>query len=140
LNGDITADNNSDITEYGFLWGTGSNSLTNTLTVGTDNHSGAFTTALGSLTAGTAYYFQAYAKNAMGESLGAVLSFTAGTLQAPPPVFSDVPSSYWAYGAINQLSTAGYVYGYPDGTFKPGNQITRAEACVMVENFLNIHK
>ena len=70
MNGDITADNNSDITEYGFLWGTGRQSLTNTLTVGTDNHSGAFTDTLGSLTAETAYYFQAYAKNAMGNRWG----------------------------------------------------------------------
>jgi uncharacterized repeat protein (TIGR02543 family) len=140
LNGEIISDDNSNITKYGFLWGTGPQSLTNTLTVGTDNHSGAFTDTLGSLTAGTAYYFQAYAKNAMGESLGAVLSFTAGTLQTPPtqPVFSDVPSSYWAYGAINQLSTAGYVYGYPDGTFGPDSQITRAEFAAIMDKVLNL--
>ncbi len=42
-------------------------------------------------------------------------------------VFSDIPSSYWAYAAIESLSGLGDVSGYPDGTFKPGSQITRAE-------------
>jgi YVTN family beta-propeller protein len=142
LNGEIISDDNSNITEYGFLWGTGPQSLTNTLTVGTDNHSGAFTDTLGSLTAGTAYYFQAYAKNAMGESLGAVLSFTAGAPQAPPksntPVFTDVPATYWAYGAITNLSGLGYVSGYPDGTFRPGSRITRTEFVTIMDKVLKL--
>ena len=70
------------------------------------------------MTAGTKYFFQAYANNSEGLGQGAILSFTAGA----PTVFSDVPPSYWAYGDITALSTAGYVYGYPDGTFKPGEQ------------------
>lgn len=43
------------------------------------------------------------------------------------PAFSDVSVSYWAYNAIGSLCGLGYVAGYPDGTFKPDNQITRAE-------------
>ncbi len=33
--------------------------------------------------------------------------------------FSDVTTSHWAYGVINAAAAAGWVDGYPDGTFKP---------------------
>ena len=144
LSGDIVSDDNSNITDYGFLWGTSDSSLTNKLDVGTDNHSGVFTATLDNLTAGTTYYFQAYASNAMGTSQGTVMSFTAGaaqTLTVPPIMhaFSDVPASSWAYDAIASLSGQGYITGYPDGTFKPSNNITRAEFANMLVKALGLN-
>jgi hypothetical protein len=103
LNGDITSSGNGNITEYGFLWGTSSSNLNNTLQVGTDNRSGAFTASLGSLTASTTYYFEAYATNSYGTADGAVLNFTiiaATPPLVPAPIFSDVPASFWAYSDI----------------------------------------
>lgn len=47
--------------------------------------------------------------------------------QAQAATFKDVPSSHWASTFINQASEKGLVAGYPDGTFKPSNQVTRAE-------------
>jgi hypothetical protein len=47
--------------------------------------------------------------------------------------FSDVPSSYWANGAIRAAKAAGYLQGYPDGSFRPEQGVTRAEAAVMLE-------
>lgn len=45
--------------------------------------------------------------------------------------FSDVPSTHWAAKYINFAATRGWVTGYPDGTFKPGNPITRAEVATV---------
>ena len=41
--------------------------------------------------------------------------------------FSDVTPDSWAYQAVSQLAAAGIVNGYPDGTFKGQNDITRYE-------------
>ena len=47
--------------------------------------------------------------------------------------FSDVPSTYPAYvEAIDKLSNSSVISGYPDGTFKPANTITRAEVAKMI--------
>jgi len=42
-------------------------------------------------------------------------------------VFSDLPSNHWAYEVVGELCQKGIIGGYPDGTFKPDNNITRAE-------------
>ena len=44
--------------------------------------------------------------------------------QAP---YSDVDSSAWYSGAVNRMNALGFLTGYPDGTFKPQGEITRAE-------------
>ena len=48
--------------------------------------------------------------------------------------FSDVKNGSWFYSAVARAVAAGYVKGYSDGSFKPGNIITRAEAAVMIAN------
>ena len=142
LNGDITSDNGYDVTAYGFLWGTSASSLTNTLAVGTNNQSGAFSDTLGNLTDGTTYYFEAYATNSQGTADGAVLSLTAGVQTPTTPtgtVFSDVPPSFWGYSIITSMSTQGIIAGYPDGTFKPNADITRAEFATMLAKALGLN-
>lgn len=49
---------------------------------------------------------------------------------------SDI-SGHWAEASIKQAISDGIVTGYPDGTFKPGNTVTRAEFSVMLMNALN---
>ena len=49
--------------------------------------------------------------------------------------FSDV-SGHWARKAIAAVSAAGWVSGYPDGTFRPNANITRAEAMAMLNRML----
>ncbi len=49
------------------------------------------------------------------------------------PSFSDIPSTDQHYDRINELVENGIVSGYEDGTFRPDNQLTRAEAAVMAQ-------
>ena len=46
--------------------------------------------------------------------------------------FSDVPSSHWAYSEIAAAVEDGIAAGYEDGTFKPGNSVTKAQFAVML--------
>ena len=52
-------------------------------------------------------------------------------------VFSDVEKGHWAYSYINAASEAGWIQGYPDGTFKPDKEITRTETVTLVNNMIN---
>lgn len=52
--------------------------------------------------------------------------------------FSDI-AGHWAQNAISAAARLGIVSGYPDGTFQPENQITRAETIQMVNNVLGRH-
>ena len=45
--------------------------------------------------------------------------------------YSDMTTSHWAYEQIRDLSEQSIVIGYPDGTFKPDENVTRAEFCSM---------
>jgi len=48
-----------------------------------------------------------------------------------PDRFSDI-EGHWAATAINSIAYVGWVNGYPDGTFRPNNTITRAEAAALI--------
>lgn len=50
---------------------------------------------------------------------------------APVIAFPDVSDDYWAASQINLLSEQGVIVGYPDGTFKPDANVTRAEFAAM---------
>ncbi len=45
--------------------------------------------------------------------------------------FPDVAENHWAASQINILSDEGVIVGYPDGTFKPDDNVTRAEFASM---------
>lgn len=68
----------------------------------------------------------------------AVLLFQALNLDAEPedaPFADEIPG--WASEAVNSLHKSGIVGGYPDGTFKPNNNISRAEIVSMLVRALN---
>ncbi|MGG4446999.1 S-layer homology domain-containing protein [Brevibacillus porteri] len=46
---------------------------------------------------------------------------------ASTPSFSDVPRSHWAYKEITEMAAKGIIKGYDNGTFRPNNEVTRAE-------------
>lgn len=49
--------------------------------------------------------------------------------------YSDVAGDKWYNNAISTLSNMGIICGYPDGTFRPGAPITRAELTKIAASF-----
>jgi len=68
-------------------------------------------------TAGTTYYIMVGAKN----------EGTGGTLHLHVSSFVDVPGNLWAWPYIEALRQSGITEGYPDGSYKPNNHVTRAQ-------------
>ena len=51
--------------------------------------------------------------------------------------FADVPENMWYYGAIAGATENGWISGYPDGTFGPARNITRAEVTSVINRMEN---
>lgn len=51
--------------------------------------------------------------------------------------FPDVPKGHYAYDSVNAIAEQKISSGYPDGTFKLNNEVTRAEFSVFIYNSLN---
>lgn len=54
------------------------------------------------------------------------LTGAAGPVCAANQSFSDI-SKHWAKDSIASIAALGYLKGYPDGTYRPDNTMTRAE-------------
>lgn len=61
-------------------------------------------------------------------------------LPARQPVanFSDVASNFWAAGAIQKATQMGFLAGFPDGTFRPNQNLTKVQAIVALVNGLGL--
>jgi hypothetical protein len=59
-------------------------------------------------------------------------------LNPEPANFPDVASSHWANGHIGAVVSQGIMNGYPDGTFKPDNPMTRAEVSAVIASAYNL--
>ena len=69
-------------------------------------------------------------------AIAAVAALTAGVSAYAANPFSDVTPNDWAYQAVSTLSDQGVVEGYPDGTFKGQQNITRFEMAQIVARLL----
>ena len=61
-------------------------------------------------------------------TLSLPLSSTAASTQR----FPDVAPSHHFAEAVNDFAARNIIGGYPDGTFKPGNPITRGQAAAII--------
>lgn len=65
-----------------------------------------------------------------------IAAIMARAMTLPPligkPTFSDIDTTHWAFGFVEAAASKGLIKGYPDGTFRPENSATRAEACAIV--------
>lgn len=62
-----------------------------------------------------------------------VLALVAPVVGQP---FADVPTNHWAYDAIAELAAKGLVEGFPDGTFKGNQPLTRYEMAMIVARII----
>lgn len=68
----------------------------------------------------------------MKNLLKAILTtFVALSFAIPAFAYPDVANSHWAAKEIGILTEQGVIVGYPDGTFKPDENVTRAEFASM---------
>lgn len=73
-------------------------------------------------------------------ALGLTVGGFAPVMSAAPVVaqtqtqtqFADVPSGHWARQFIVSLAERGVIAGFPDGTFRPDEPVTRAQYAAMV--------
>ena len=56
--------------------------------------------------------------------------------EVSPAAFSDV-AGHWAVASIKIAAESGWINGYEDGTFRPDNPVTRAEAVTMLNRMLD---
>jgi parallel beta-helix repeat protein len=76
-------------------------------------------------------------------SVNLVQSATAIALPSTPttPIgqvaFNDVPSSYWAQTFIQELATRNIIKGFPDGSFRPNDPVTRAQFAAILSQSIN---
>ncbi len=64
----------------------------------------------------------------------ALVAFAAPAFAANP--FVDVPMNHWAYDAVSHLAAKGIIQGYPDGTYRGNQPMTRYEMSMLVARAL----
>ncbi|MFM7363872.1 MAG: S-layer homology domain-containing protein [Cuspidothrix sp.] len=52
--------------------------------------------------------------------------------------YKDVKAKFWGAKAIASAADRGFLKGFPDGTFRPGNNLTKIQALVSIVNGLNL--
>ncbi|WP_434748136.1 S-layer homology domain-containing protein [Paenibacillus amylolyticus] len=70
--------------------------------------------------------------------MAALITRVTGTVEDESEAsFTDVKSGHWAHDSISAAAKAGYFTGYTDGSFKPGQGMTRAEMAGVLQHLLN---
>jgi len=66
------------------------------------------------------------------------LTLTLATTAKAEFRFKDVPADHWAAPSVYELVKLGVTRGYPDGTFRGKNKITRYETAVFLAKLANV--
>ncbi len=72
---------------------------------------------------------QAMSRAEIASVLSSAYGFSQSSATSP---FSDVTPGHWAFGSIMTMVDSYITEGYPDGTFKPNDDMTRAEFSVFM--------
>lgn len=83
FHGNVSSENGAEVTERGFVYGTTSDNLDQTI-VATSTGTGSYSCQVTNLLAGLTYYYKAYSTNSVGTEYGETLNFTLlGILGSP---------------------------------------------------------
>ena len=81
--------------------------------------------------------FRPYGKITRAQFAKMAVGFFETTKEAYKGYFTDVPEEAWYTGYVEAAARVGLVQGFDNGTFQPDTNITRAQACVIVNRALN---
>lgn len=71
---------------------------------------------------------------------GVVVSWQRTMSPAPASAtFPDVPTSHWAFRYVEALVDSGITEGFPDGTFRPTDPVTRGQLATFLTRALGLH-
>ena len=59
-------------------------------------------------------------------------------LNTPPRSYSDVDPAFWAASAIEKVSRMGFLVGFPDGSFRPQQYVSRLQVLVSLVSGLKL--
>ncbi|ARV59303.1 S-layer protein [Nostocales cyanobacterium HT-58-2] len=68
----------------------------------------------------------------LGITAGTIAPLVTPTASFAQTNFTDVQSNYWATEFIQQLAQRGVIAGFPDGSFRPEEPVTRAQFAAMI--------
>jgi hypothetical protein len=74
---------------------------------------------------------------ALGTIAGAAIPLVAPAPAFAQTQFNDVGESYWARPYIERLASGNIIAGFPDGSFKPDQPVTRAQFAAIVRQAFN---
>lgn len=63
-------------------------------------------------------------------------SLSLAQAQNPPANFRDVPAGHWAREAVEYITQRGLIQGFPDGTFRGNENLTRYQAALIFYRLL----
>ena len=130
LGGNVTADGGATVTERGIVWKTSTGPTTADNKVQNGSGTGAFSSTVGSLPAGTTIFVRAYAINSVNTSYGSEISFTTLSTNA------DLSALTLTTATINETfaaATTTYTSSVPNATSSVTVTATRAQANATIE-------
>ncbi len=66
-----------------------------------------------------------------------ITSPTTPTAPTTQVAFTDVPNNYWAQTFIQELASRNIIKGFPDGSFRPNDPVTRAQFAALLSQAMN---
>ena len=71
--------------------------------------------------------------------LSLIVAFSAVPYASAETEFNDI-DGHWAKNVIEKWKDSGYINGYPDGSFKPDNPVTRAELSRILTSVFDLNE